>query len=337
MRLLVTGATGFVMSHVVRTWLEHYPSASAVCVDISPPDPLADRFFKPVRERLAVVIGDVRNPHLLDTVAGKESITHIVCGAAMTPSIGTTEKSAAAMIAGVNIMGPVHCLEFARTLRRLERMIHVSTGSVYGDDGPDDGRPLPEDGYVRAFPETLYPVTKLTSELLVNRWRDLFGLPLHVVRLASVYGPMDRPTPGRDFACAPHVMVHKALRKEPWSVWGTSGVGDFVHAADVAHAFCELLGAPALRHGVYNIASGESTALETLAGIVCEVVPGATWYEAASGDVADVIGSPTRTSGAWGAYDITRITADTGWRPGSLRQGLADYAAWITQNTSGNL
>ncbi len=337
MRLLVTGGTGFVMSHVVRTWLERHPSASVVCVDVAPPDSLADRFFEPVRERLAVVTGDVRNPHLLDTIPGKDSITHIVCGAAMTPSIGTTEKSGAAMIAGVNIMGPVHCLELARTLPGLERMIHVSTGSVYGDDGPDDGRPLPEDGYVQAFPETLYPVTKLTGELLANRWRNLFGLPLHVVRLASVYGPMDRPTPGRDFACVPHVMMHKALRKEPWSVSGAGGVGDFIHAADVAGAICDLLAAPALRHGVYNIASGERITLDTLADLVCQVVPGATWYEAAPGDVADIVGSPARTAGAWGAYDITRITADSGWRPGSLREGLADYAAWITDNEAGDL
>ena len=114
MRLLVTGGTGFVMSHVARTWLERHPSASVVSVDIAPPDSLAERFFEPVRERLSVVTGDVRDPHLLGAIPGKESITHVVCGAAMTPTIGTTEKSQAAMIAGVNIMGPVHCLEYAR-------------------------------------------------------------------------------------------------------------------------------------------------------------------------------------------------------------------------------
>ncbi|MCE2520197.1 MAG: NAD-dependent epimerase/dehydratase family protein [Alphaproteobacteria bacterium] len=96
MRLLVTGGTGFVMSHVVRTWLERHPSASVVSVDIAPPDSLAERFFEPVRERLSVVTGDVRDPHLLGAIPGNESITHVVCGAAMTPTIGTTEKSQAA-------------------------------------------------------------------------------------------------------------------------------------------------------------------------------------------------------------------------------------------------
>lgn len=208
----------------------------------------------------------------------------------------------------------------------------LSTGSVYGDDGPDDGGPLPEDGYVQPFPVTLYPLTKLSGELLAKRWRELFGIALHVVRLASVYGPMDRPTPGREFDCAPHVMVHKALRGESWTVAGADGVGDFIHAADVAGAICDLLAAPTLRHDVYNIASGEPTTLDALARLVCSVVPGATWHEAPPGDIADIVGSPARKTGAWGAYDVTRITSDVRWRPRSLRQGLADYAAWITGN-----
>ncbi len=332
MRLLVAGGTGFVMSHVVRTWLERHPPASIVSVDIAPPDSLAQRFFESVRERLTMITGDVRDSRLLDTIPGKESMTHVVCGAAMTPSVGTTEKSRSAMIAGVNIMGPVNCLEFARALPRLERMLHISTGSVYGDDGPEDGRPLPEDGYVRPFPATLYPITKLSGEMLARRWQEMFGLPLHIVRLASVYGPMDRPTPGRAFACAPNVMMHKALRGESWSVAGTDGVGDYIHAADVAGAICDLLAAPALRHDVYNIASGVPTTLGALARLVCSVVPGATWHEATPGEPADVVGCSARKTGAWGAYDIARILADVQWRPRPLRQGLSDYAAWITDN-----
>ena len=197
MRLLETGGTGFVMSHVLLNWLQQNPDGSATSVDLAPPDAVAQRFFAPVRDRLEFITGDVSAPDLLDTVPDPTSISHIVCGAAMTPTRGTTERSQAAMIAGVNLMGPVHCLEFARALPDLKRMVHVSTGSVYADDGPEDGSPLSEDGFVWPFPDSLYPITKLTGELLTNRWKALFDLPLGVVRLASVYGPMDRWTPAR--------------------------------------------------------------------------------------------------------------------------------------------
>ena len=47
MRLLVTGGTGFVMSHVLRGWLKDRPDATAVCVDIAPPAAMAERFLPP--------------------------------------------------------------------------------------------------------------------------------------------------------------------------------------------------------------------------------------------------------------------------------------------------
>jgi nucleoside-diphosphate-sugar epimerase len=232
------------------------------------------------------------------------------------------------MVAGVNVMGTVHALELARTLPNLTRLIHVSTGSVYGDEGPADASPLPEEGYVRPFPTTLYPITKLAGELIAARYKALFGLPLVVVRLASVYGPMDRWTPGRDYACDPNVLVHKAIAGEPVGIAGAEGVGDWIHAGDVATALTGLLEAQDLAHEVYNIASGEAVTLARLADLVAEAVPGFNWHEASAGK-ADIKGNPARQQGAWGAYDISRIRADTGWQPRPLGEALADYVAWV--------
>lgn len=299
MRLLETGGTGFVMSHVLLNWLQQNPDGSATSVDLAPPDAVAQRFFAPVRDRLEFITGDVSAPDLLDTVPDPTSISHIVCGAAMTPTRGTTERSQAAMIAGVNLMGPVHCLEFARALPDLKRMVHVSTGSVYADDGPEDGSPLSEDGFVWSFPDSLYPITKLTGELLTNRWKALFDLPLGVVRLASVYGPMDRWTPGRDFACAPNVMVHKALAGEPWTIAGSDAVGDFIHGGDVGRAICALLAAPALNFDTYNNGYGAPAKLTEVADLVVDAIAEASWRSVEGR--GDINGYPGRTRGTWGA------------------------------------
>ena len=59
MTLLVTGATGFVMSVLGRHWLESDPEARLVVLDTSPLDAAAERYFAPVRERLSVIITDV--------------------------------------------------------------------------------------------------------------------------------------------------------------------------------------------------------------------------------------------------------------------------------------
>ena len=295
---------------------------------------MARRFFAPVAGRLDFVTGDVRDPDLLACAASAADVTHIVCGAAMTPTAGTTERTQAATVAGVNLMGPVHCLEFARACPGLRRMVHVSTGSVYGDEGPPGGAPLPEEGHVRPFPDTLYPITKLAGELLAARWRALFGLPLHIVRLSSVYGPMDRPSPGRDFACAPNRMMHRALAGRSWTVSGAGAVGDYIHAGDVGRAICGLLAAPSLRWAVYNIASGRPVTLAALSDLACRAAPGGAWREAGPEETPDIAGDPSRQAGAWGAYDISRIRVDTGWTPRPLAEGLADYAAWLREEAA---
>jgi UDP-glucose 4-epimerase len=331
MRLLVTGGTGFVMSNVLRHWLEAEPEARAISVDVAPPDATAERHFAPVRDRLEFITGDICDSGLLAHLQGAEDLGYVVSGAAMTPTAGTTEATQAAMIVGVNVMGATHCLELARSLPNLKRMVHVSTGSVYSGDGPDEG-PLPEDGYVRPFPGTLYPITKLTGELVAKRYGEMFGLPVHAVRLASVYGPMDRWTPGRDFACALNIMIHKALAGETWTVSGAAGVGDWIHGGDVADALCGLLKAPALHHDTYNIAHGTAITLADLSDLVCQTVGSGSWNAVSETEKADIRGSPERLNGAWGAYDISRLKADTGWEPRSQREAIAHYADWIRTN-----
>ncbi|MDA0221411.1 MAG: NAD(P)-dependent oxidoreductase [Proteobacteria bacterium] len=328
MTLLVTGGTGLVMSNVILHWLQDDPAARVVSIDLGPPDALARRFFAPVAERIDFVCADLRDAAALDALATR-GISHIAHGAAITPGVGEREKAQAALTVGVNVMGTVHVLELARRLPGLARLLHVSTGSVYGDDGPADGAPLPEDGYVAPFPTNLYAISKLSGELIAQRFAALFGLPLTMVRLASVYGPMDRDTPGRVIKCAANVMMHKAIAGEPWTVANGTAVGDWIHSGDVGRAICALLRAPRLHHTMYNIAYGEAVSLDDLAGRIAAVVPGSTWNRTDGPARADVSGNPARLTGAWGAYDTSRLRGDTGWRPRALDEALADYAGWL--------
>jgi UDP-glucose 4-epimerase len=328
MTLLVTGGTGLVMSNVILHWLQDDPDARVISIDLGPPDPVAQKFLAPVAERIEFLALDLRDPGALDNLQDC-GITRIAHGAAITPGVGAREKAQAALTVGVNVMGTVHILELARKLGGLERLLHVSTGSVYGDDGPADGSPLPEDGYVRPFPDNLYAISKLSGELVARRSATLFDLPLTMVRLASVYGPMDRDTPGRVVKCAVNVMMHKAVTGEPWTVANGSAVGDWIHSGDVGRAICALLRAPSLHHEMYNIAYGEALSLEALAERVAAVVPGSTWSHTADAGTADVSGDPARMTGAWGAYDTSRLRSDTPWRPRPLEDALANYAAWL--------
>src|SRR5207302_10300775 len=107
-------------------------------------------------------------------------------------------------------MGTVAMLEWARTLPNLKRFIYVSSGAVYKHHGPDrPGEPLPEDGYV--MPRRLYGISKLASELITERFGEVFGLSTASVRQSSVYGPMDRVSGSRNFRYALTRIVPIAL------------------------------------------------------------------------------------------------------------------------------
>jgi UDP-glucose 4-epimerase len=344
MTLLVTGATGFVMSVLGRHWLDADPQARLVVLDAAPLDAAASRYFAPVKDRMQVLVADVTRPETWrDAMTGSE-ITHIVHGATITPlSRGTAaeakrepEAENPGRIIDVNVMGTVAVLDWARTLPDLQRFIYVSSGAVYKHHGPDrPGEPLPEDGYV--MPRRLYGISKLASELITERYGDLFGLPTASVRPTSVYGTMDRVTASRNFRHVPNRLAHMALDgvKEV-RVNTLDAVGDYLHAEDAASGIVSLLHAPNLRYSAYNLATGTTATVRDLVEWIAEKVPG-FHARITSPDEADLLQDATLTDGMWGAYDISRITAETGWKPRPTREALHGYMDWIVAERRSNV
>ena len=337
MTLLVTGATGFVMSVLGRHWLDADPRAQLIALDAAPLDPAAVRYFAPVADRLRVVVADITQPHTWRDLLAGTHVTHIVHGATITPlSRGTAteakrepEAENPARIIDVNIMGTVALLEWARTLPGLQRFIYVSSGAVYKHHGPDrPGEPLPEDGYV--MPRRLYGISKLASELITERYGDLFDISTASVRPSSVYGTMDRVTATRNFRHVPNRIAHMALEGvQRLRVNTLDAVGDYIHAEDVARAITSLLHASRLRYSAYNIALGSTATVGDLVGWAAEKVPGFEAEVTSSVEDADILQDATLRDGMWGAYDIARITSETGWTPRPLREAFHAYMDWI--------
>jgi len=336
MTLLVTGGTGFVMSVLARHWLEDDPGERVVVLDSAVPDEAARRYFAPVSDRLNVIVGDVRNPDSWRAELDASGITHVVHGATITPiSRGTAEEGRRepeaeqpARIVDVNVMGTVAVLEWARARPDLRRFVYVSSGSVYKHHGPDrPGEPLPEDGYV--MPRRLYGVSKLASELITERYGDLFGLSTTSVRLSSVYGTMDRATASRNFRHVPNRIAHMAVQGvKRVRVNSLEAVGDYIHAEDVARGIASLLRAPSLRYSAYNIAAGVTSTIGELVQWAAQRAPGFHAEVVPEGE-ADILQDESLRDGMWGAYDIARIRTETGWRPRPVRDAFQAYVDWV--------
>jgi UDP-glucose 4-epimerase len=336
MTLLVTGATGFVMSVLSRCWLAADANAQLVALDSAPFDEMAERYFASVRDRITLIVADVRQPEKWHAALARHAITHVVHGATVTPiSRGTVsearrepEAETPARIIDVNVMGTIALLEWARTLPNLGRFIYVSSGAVYKEHGPDrPGEPLPEDGYV--MPRRLYGISKLASELIVERYGALFALPTASVRPSSVYGPMDRVTATRNFRHVPNRIAHMALDGvQRVRVNTLDAVGDYIHAEDVASAIIALLKAPNLRYSAYNVAAGATATIGDLVNYAAQKVPGFSAQVVPAAE-ADILQDPALKDGMWGAYDVSRITTETGWKPRPVHEAFHAYMDWI--------
>ena len=333
MTLLVTGATGFVMSVVAHHWLARDPAARVVALDRAPLDEVAARYFAPFADRLTVVRADVTDPAAIADALRGLNIRHIVHGATVTPlSRGTAAEAAVepeahnpAAILDANLMGTVHMLDWARSAGLAGRFVYVSSGAVYRHHGPDTpGVPLPEDGYV--WPRRLYGISKLAAEMVTERYAELFGLRAVSVRLSSVYGTMDRVTATRDFRHIPNRIARLGLAGQPIRVSTLSAVGDYAHSEDVAAGIAALLAAETLRFPVYNVAQGEVATVGDLLGWAAEAIPGLRYAVVDAAD-ADILADPALTGGMWGAYDVSRLCADTGWRPRPTRAAFQGYIA----------
>lgn len=332
--LLVTGGGGFVLSHLARHWAGLSPNNRVVVIDRSPLDvPLSD-FFQPVAGQIEVICGDVSDSAfwtgVKDVIQEPEAITHIVHGAAVS-SIERHRKvgglAAALSAVETNIMGTAHALAFAEGLSSLHRFVNVSSGAVYARE-TDLGLqiPLPEDGYID--PDGLYPVSKFTAELLCAQTVRDSGLSVVSARLASVFGPLDRPTSGRSLDCVPKKLLMAAKHCQTIKVSGLDSVGDYLAADDVALALSALLQCGTANYPVYNIAAGQLTTLSELIAMTGRLKPDFRFTEVAA-NLADIADTRPVSSGRNGAYDISRITADTGWRPGSLEDDFGDYHDWL--------
>jgi UDP-glucose 4-epimerase len=207
MKILITGGLGFVGINLVR-FLADQPGTTVFAADLAYPDEVASSFLRPVADSLIFAHLDITDRQAARSLIEDQRITHIVHAAAIT---ATDEQEAAnpTGVVDVNLGGTLNVLDAAIAAPAVERLIHVSSSGVYSVDSAVLPSPLPEDGPLAM--DNLYAITKYSSELLTRRYAAVSGKMMTSVRLASVYGPMERSSgsrPRTSGSFALHVGIH---------------------------------------------------------------------------------------------------------------------------------
>ena len=298
-RALVTGAAGFIGSHLVEALLGDGWSVTGVD-NFSP-------YYEPARkrdnlasaldhERFLLAEADLATVDLGPLVQRADVVFHL----AGQPGVRASWGAGFASYLEANVLVTQRLLEALCAQPRP--MVFASSSSVYGEVG---GRPRAEDGALR--PTSPYGLTKATAEQLIDVYRRDHGLDVVSLRYFSVFGPRQRP----DMAF--HRFIAAMAGGEELVVFGDGEQSrDFTYVGDVVAATILAVGAPGT---VYNVGGGSpATVNQTLEllGSLTGRTPRVRYEARARGDVGSTYA------------DAGRARADLGWVPRtSLAEGLA--------------
>lgn len=187
MKILVTGAAGFIASHLSESLLgEGHGVVGLDSFDDFYDPALKERNLEIAREHPSfhLIRGDIRDPGCLDGLPrGIDTIIHIAARAGVRPSIAEP-----VLYNDVNVHGTLRLLELARE-RGIRNFLFASSSSVYGNN---EKVPFSEGDRVDN-PISPYAATKKAGELLCHSYNHLFGITCLCLRFFTVYGPRQRP------------------------------------------------------------------------------------------------------------------------------------------------
>jgi len=297
MRVLVTGGSGFIGSHVVDQLRArgHEP----VIYDLRPspwhtdPDRPVDTVLGSITDREALE----RALHSCDAVA------HLAAVADVNDVHAEPEDAER-----VNARGTVTVLEAARRAG-VKRIVYASTIWVYSDCAGDE---VDEDTLLPP-PSHLYTSTKLAGELYCKAYQELYGIDYTILRFGIPYGPR-----AREAAVIP-AFVNKAFKGEPLTLAGDGSQSRrFVYVEDLADGVA-LGVSDVAANRVYNLASDETVTIKQIAETVKQLV----------GDV-EIVYTPARP-GDFGGKIVSsaRAQQELGWSAATpFSEGVGRYIDW---------
>jgi dTDP-glucose 4,6-dehydratase len=310
MRILVTGAAGFIGSNFVRYWRERHPDEHVVAYDLL--TYAGNR--ESVPDDVPFVQGDIGDLDIASHALAEHGLDVIVNFAAESHnSLAVLDPG---LFARTNVLGTQLLLEAARGAG-VSRFHHISTCEVYGDLALDTDEVFTEESPYR--PRTPYNASKASADHYVRSYHETFGVPTTITNCSNNYGPFQFPE-----KVIP-LFVTNALDDKPLPLYeSTANKREWLHVQDHCRAI-ELVLERGRVGETYNVGSGVEKSIAEIADAVLAALDKPASLKEI---VPDRPGHDRRY-----LLDSSKLRNELGWRDEiGFDEGLAETVKWYADN-----
>jgi nucleoside-diphosphate-sugar epimerase len=307
---IVTGAAGFIGSHLVEALLERGETVIGVDQFNDYYDPKlkwqnVDRFLNHANFKL--VEGDIQHLDWAALMQDAATVYHQAAQAGVRASWGQSFRH----YTDRNISATQIMLEAAKDAPKLQRFVYASTSSVYGN-----AETMPTHEGIAPLPVSPYGITKLAAERLGGLYHDNFGVPFCALRYFTVYGPRQRPDMGF------HKFFKAVIEDQPIDVYGDGQqTRDFTFVSDAIAANLAAAATPAATGQIFNIGGGSRVVLADVLDLMAKIVD----RPIRRNHIGKAMGDARHT-----AADVTKARQMLGYHPiVGLEEGLTREWDWI--------
>lgn len=308
--ILVTGADGFIGSHLVDLLLSQGYKVRALC-QYNSFNYWGCLEGKGEEPNLEIVCGDVRDAAFCRHIAqGVDTIFHLAALIAIPYSYVAPES-----YVDTNVTGTLNICQAAKELG-VKRLIVTSTSEVYGT-----AMYVPIDEKHPRQPQSPYSATKIGADAIAKSFYNAFNLPVVIARPFNTYGPRQSAR-----AIIPTIISQIANGERRIKVGDLTPTRDFNFVEDTCRGFLALAQTEGIEGEEFNIATGEEISMGDTLNLIARLM---------GADVEYVVDAdrlrPSRSEVFRLCGDNTKITTLTDWHPRvTLREGLSRTIAWFT-------
>ncbi|NER93860.1 MAG: SDR family NAD(P)-dependent oxidoreductase [Symploca sp. SIO1B1] len=314
-KILVTGADGFIGSHLTETLVRQgYQVRAFVLYNSFNSWGWLDHTDRDIQQSLEIFAGDIRDPYgVKEAMKGCDGVLHLAALIAIPYSYHSPDT-----YVDTNVKGTLNVLQAARELG-VSRIVHTSTSEVYGTA---KFVPITEEHPLQG--QSPYSATKIAADQLAYAFYASFGLPVLIARPFNTYGPRQSAR-----AVIPTIITQIANGNRQIKLGAISPTRDFNYVKDTVAGFIAALNSERGVGEVINFGSNFEISVGDTAHLIAEAMN--TEIEIITDEVR-LRPEKSEVNRLWA--DNSKAKGLLGWKPAygsreGFKQGLAETAQWF--------